>query len=89
MKQNIVVAVILMVAGSTLRLGARAIAWPNNFSYSGPREASEWGIREAAINDIGMGCFYLGGILLVGVLLISFFRNTGNESPNQPSDRAR
>ena len=82
-------AVILMVVGSTLRLGANAIAWPNNLSYSGPREATVWAIREAAINDIGMGCFYFGGILLVGVLLISFFRNTGNESPNQPSDRTR
>ena len=83
MKQNLVVAVILMVVGSTLRLGANAIAWPNNLSYSGPRETTVWAIREAAINDIGMGCFYLGGILLVGVLLISFFRNTGNESPNR------
>lgn len=89
MKQNLVVAVILMVVGSTLRLSANAISWPSNFSYSGPREGTVWAIREAAINDIGMGFFYLGGILLVGVMLISFFRNTESESSNQLSDRAR
>jgi len=35
-----------------------------------PRIASAWAIQEAASNDMGMGCFYLGGILLVGVVLI-------------------
>jgi hypothetical protein len=82
MKQKLVVAVLLMAVGTTLRLGSHAIAWPSNLSYSGPREDSVWGIREAAINNIGMGCFYLGGILLIGFLLISFSRNTGNESAN-------
>jgi hypothetical protein len=89
MKQNLVVAVMLMVMGCALRLGANAMAWPNNLSYSGPREATAWAIREAAINDIGMGFFYLGGILLVGGLLLPFLRNTGNGRPNQPSEGTR
>ena len=73
-----------MGAGIVLRFSANAIAWPmHGYSYSGPREATEWAIREAAINDIGMGCFYLGGILLVGVLLIACFRNTEKQRLNQ------
>jgi hypothetical protein len=89
MKQNLVVAVILIVVGSILRLSANAIAWPNSYSFNGPREYTLWAIREAAINDIGMGFFYVGGFLFVGILLISFFKNTVRESPNQPSDRSR
>jgi len=84
MKRNLVVAFALMGAGIALRFSANAISWPKqSYSYSGPREATEWAIREAAINDLGMGCFYLGGILLVGVLLIAYFRNSEKQSQNQ------
>ena len=70
MNRNVTIAIMMMLVGVTLRLGANAIAWPSNYSFSGPRECSVWGIREAAINDIARGIFCVGGVLLIGALLI-------------------
>jgi hypothetical protein len=68
---NIARAVTIMTLGAIVRLSAHSIAWPRNYSYSGPPESSPWGVREAALNDIGMGLFYLGGLLYLGAHLIN------------------
>lgn len=60
----------IMILGAVLRLTAHAIAWPRNFSFSGPPESTSWGIMETALSDIGTGLFYLGGLLYVGAHLI-------------------
>ena len=80
MNRNI--AITLMIVGATLRLTSNALSWPSgNFSFSGPRESTVWAIREAAINDIGMGLFWIGGILLIGALLIPMLKRTKEEVP--------
>jgi len=71
MKRNIVAGVMLLLGGAILRLNSYAISWPKSLSYSGPREATKWAIREAALNDIAMGLFYIGGAILVASLFVS------------------
>lgn len=73
MKRMIAIGVFTMLAGMLLRFNADTIAWPSQCGYSGPREQTVWAIREAAIRDIGMGLFHLGGILIIGVMLIPCF----------------
>ena len=70
MRKNIFLSIILLASGAILRLSSSAIAWPQSYSYSGPREATQWAIREVALNDIAMGLFYIGGAILVGLLLM-------------------
>lgn len=74
MKQKIVLGVIILVGGAILRLSSYALSWPGNCSYSGPREATQWAIQEAALNDIAMGIFYLGGSILIGLLLMNHWK---------------
>ena len=75
MIKHLKIASLMMVSGIILRFYSYDIAWPRRYSFSGPREATKWAIQEAALSDIGMGIFYLGGILLVGILLINYFKN--------------
>ena len=56
-------AIVIMFLGIAVRMSANELAWPRYVSYSGPRESTKWAIREAALNDVGMGLFYLGGLL--------------------------
>lgn len=89
MSKNLVIAVVLIAVGITLRFNAHSMAWPrpgSGYSYSGPAADTQWGVQESAINEIGRGCFYLGGVLLVGIVLIPLFRNTEREDPNQASE---
>lgn len=92
MTRYVVVGIVVMVFGMTLRFNAHDLAWPQSYGYSGPREGTEWAIREGAINDIGMGLFHVGGMLLVGICLIPFLcgadraaRTSNNGSPSQPT----
>ncbi len=55
--------------GIWLRLSARGLAWPAAYSYSGPREATEWAIREHAYGEIGIASLAFGLAVLLIVLV--------------------
>ena len=64
---------VLAGAGVVIRFSSHTLAWP--YSLSGPADMDFYGQRVAALNEIGMGCFYLGGLLLVGRLLIAQYKH--------------
>lgn len=70
-KQLIAATIGLFVAifGVRLRLAAYDLAWPNQFSYSGPRENTIWAIREQAYQDVGLVLTVFGLVVLLVVLV--------------------
>jgi hypothetical protein len=62
---------VLAGAGVVIRFSSHALAW---CSYISPNMSSTEP-TVAALNEIGMGCFYLGGLLLVGRLLIAQYKH--------------
>ena len=74
MERNFIISAVLMVSGVFLRFGAYSIAWPNKCSYSCSREETIWAVREAALSEIAVAIFVIGGVLFVGALLIAQFR---------------
>lgn len=59
------------VVGVWLRLAARALAWPTNYGYSGPREETVWAIREHAYQDLSL--VILGfGLMVILVVLVTW-----------------
>lgn len=61
--------VFTTIIGVILRLSARDIAWPDSYSYSGPRENTIWAIKEQAYQDIGMVLFVFGLIVILVVII--------------------
>ena len=66
MSNNCILGLVMMILGACLRFGARSFAWPKTYSLSGPREATKWAIQEAAIGELSLVVFLLGGLLFVG-----------------------
>jgi hypothetical protein len=58
--------VIVALLGLLLRLNARWMAWPDVYSYSGPRENTEWAIMERAYSDLGL-ILMVFGLSLVAI----------------------
>lgn len=67
------IGLILFVVGILLRLSARAIAWPTEYSYSGERENTVWAIRELALIEIGTALFIFGLIVVLLVIVKFLF----------------
>lgn len=59
------------IFGILLRLFAKDIAWPKEYSFSGPRENTLWAIREGAYQDIGLG-FLIFGLAIILVIVINW-----------------
>ena len=60
---------ICTAAGIWLRLKARDLAWPQEWSYSGPREDTIWAIQEHAYQDLSLAILGFGLLLLIVVLV--------------------
>jgi hypothetical protein len=61
--------------GVILRLSARALAWPDSYSYSGDRGNTNWAFMEAAYVDISL--FAIGfGLAAVLIAVCCFYRNS-------------
>jgi hypothetical protein len=56
---------MLTLFGAILRLNAHAMAWPRQFSYSGPASDTIWGRQEVAIGQIGMALMFAGILIFV------------------------
>lgn len=67
------IGLISFVVGILLRLNARAIAWPTEYSYSGERENTVWAIRELALIEIGTALFIFGLIVVLLVIVKFLF----------------
>jgi len=55
--------------GVWLRLSARDLAWPTDFSYSGPQEDTIWAIHEHAYQDLSLAILGFGLVVLLLVLV--------------------
>ncbi len=55
----------LTFLGMLLRLNARALAWPNRYSYSGSRADTAWARQEDAIGQVALVLMCIGGLLFV------------------------
>lgn len=64
-----ILGVVFSIFGMLLRLFASDIVWPNEYSYSGPRENTLWAIREKAYQDIGLAFLIFGLVVLVVVVI--------------------
>lgn len=65
---------IFTIMGILLRFYARDIAWPNEYSYSGPRESTIWAIQEAVYKDIGL-VFLIFGLAVILVVINNWLWN--------------
>lgn len=64
-----VLGITFTILGILLRFFAYHIAWPKEYSYSGPRENTVWAIQEGAYQDIGVGFFIFGLAILIAVIV--------------------
>lgn len=55
----------LLLLGVTLRLNARAMAWPQHYTFSGSRADTSWARQEDAIGQVGLVLMCIGGLLFV------------------------
>jgi hypothetical protein len=69
--KTFIFGVFTIILGTFLRLSARDIAWPDTYSYSGPRENTSWAIKEQAYQDIGM-VFLIFGLAVIIVVIINW-----------------
>jgi hypothetical protein len=63
------VGIASFLVGACLRLAARDIAWPGNYSFSEPREYTVWAMREHAYQDIGLAFLGFGLVVILIVLI--------------------
>ena len=67
-KLGFILGIIVALIGLFLRLGARWLAWPIMYSYTGPRENTEWAIMERALSDVSLILMVFG----LTMVLITF-----------------
>ena len=75
MVKNHITALFLLVSGITLRLSSFALV-SSYRDFSRMVSLADLERRAGAINDLAMGLFYIGGLLLIGTLLLPLLRNT-------------
>jgi hypothetical protein len=64
-KLGFFLGIIVTLFGLILRLGARWLAWPIVYDYTGPRENTEWASMERAISDVSLILMFFGLTLVV------------------------
>ncbi|HEX8202793.1 MAG TPA: hypothetical protein VF590_20110 [Isosphaeraceae bacterium] len=83
-RMGMILGGLCALLGIWLRLSAHALAWSSSFSYSGPREATDWAIAERAYEELGRIALGFG---LVMVLLV--FVHWLWDRPRRPRERRR
>ena len=59
---------LIALFGVILRLSARALAWPGEWTYSGDRAQTRWAFAEAAYIDLSLFALAFGlALILLGV----------------------
>ena len=59
--------------GAWLRLAARDLAWPREWSYTGPRDATLWAFREHGYQDLALLLLGFGLLIILLVLAKSLW----------------
>lgn len=71
------VGVLIATCGALLRVYARKLAWPKEWSYSGDRANTDWAHAESLYSDFGMVTLLFGlALLLVGIVRATRPRGT-------------
>lgn len=73
---------IFIIIGILLRFNAKDIAWPQEYSYSGPRENTIWAIKESAYQDIGL-VFLIFGFAVILIVINNWLWNQSVQENNQ------
>lgn len=60
---------VAALLGAILRMKANALAWPDSYSFSGPRENTTWAMMERAYQDLGVALLVFGLAALLAVLI--------------------
>lgn len=77
-----ILGVIFTIIGILLRFYAKDISWPNEYSYSGPRENTIWAIRESAYQDIGL-VFLMFGFAVILIIINNWLWNPSVQEDNR------
>ena len=79
---------IFTIIGILLRFLARDLSWPNEYSYSGPRENTIWAIRESAYQDIGL-VFLIFGLAVILIIINNWlwYPSVQEDNQNKPNWR--
>ncbi len=64
-RTGLIISGLMLLVGILLRLNARALAWPDHYSYSGSRADTVWAHQEDAIGQVGIILMCIGGLLFV------------------------
>ena len=75
---TLLVGFITFVIGILLRLNARGMAWPQDYTYSGDRENTVWAFRELALIDISRALLVLG-LAVILLVIAKFLFNKDSE----------
>ena len=76
---------VVCFVGMLLRLGARALAWPEKYSYSGSLADTRWARQEDAIGQVGLVLMCVGGLLFVVTYLHWLFAADSKKTGNHDS----
>ncbi len=76
---------LLLLFGMILRLNARAIAWPQSYSYSGSRADTSWARQEDAIGQVGLVLMCIGGLLFGATYLYWLFAASSKKTGGDES----
>lgn len=68
-RKALILGLAPIVAGGWLRLTARDLAWPREWSFSGPREDTIWAIQERAYEDLGIAALAFGLAIMFSVIV--------------------
>jgi hypothetical protein len=74
MKQNwrarlgLVLGVVATLLGAVLRIEANRLAWPAWYSFTGPRENTNWAQMEAIYRDMGIALLAFGLAVIVACI---------------------
>ena len=72
---TIISGISVLLLGILLRFFAYELCWPKEYSFSGPRKATTWGLQERALIDISWTLSTLGSFLILGGVLAPALRN--------------
>jgi hypothetical protein len=77
---------LIGAAGAWLSLSATSLAWPREYSYSGPRDSTVWAVQERLYQHIGLMVLAFGLAILLATF-ISWMITTKQAERPMPAGR--
>ncbi|MBS7528811.1 hypothetical protein KHM83_19265 [Fusibacter paucivorans] len=66
-----IIGIISFIIGAILRLSARNLAWPKEYSYGVDRSETAWAIFENGLSDISM-MIMLFGVIVCAITVVRY-----------------